>query len=123
MPGLSADACIKIQNWRRRSWIHMEYQNRNRLAETYRSFREVEERYNCFHKIVCRSDCAKKLFFIKSECTWLCFYNVNDYPGIIQASKVKIEDDLFSDKIFNMIAIGKIQPSKGFERLLEITLQ
>ena len=104
------------------AWIHTEYHNRNRLAESFRSFREAEECYNCFHKIVCVSQTAQKSFssLLNLNVPGRVLYNVNDYPGIIQASKEKIEDDLFSDKTFNMIAVGKIQPSKGFERLLKI---
>lgn len=107
------------------AWIHTEYQNRNRLAESFRSFREAEECYNCFHKIVCVSQTVKKRFssLLNLNVPGCVLYNVSDYSGIIQASKEKVEDNLFSDKIFNMIAVGKIRPSKGFERLLKIALQ
>ena len=107
------------------AWIHTEYQNRNRLAESFRSFREAEECYNCFHKIVYVSQTVKKRFssLLNLNVPGCVLYNVSDYPGIIQASKEKIEDNLFSDKNFNMIAVGKIQPNKGFERLVKIALQ
>lgn len=107
------------------AWIHTEYHNRNRLAESFRSFREAEECYNCFHKIVCVSQTVQKSFssLLNLNVPGCVLYNVNDYPGIMQASKEKIEDNLFSDKTFNMIAVGKIQPSKGFERLLKIALR
>lgn len=77
-------------------WIHTEYHDRNRLAESFRSFREAEERYNCFHKIVCVAQTVQKSFSsLNLNVPGCVLYNVNDYPGIIHVSKEKIEDNLF----------------------------
>ena len=107
------------------AWIHTEYQNRNSLAESFRSLREAEECYNRFHKIVCVSQTVQKRFssLLNLNVPSCVLYNVSDYLGIIQASKEKIENNLFSGQKFNMIAVGKLQPNKGFERLLKIALQ
>lgn len=103
------------------SWIHTEFPDRSRAAESFRNMREAERCYNTFHKIVCVSEAVKKAFLstVRINTPVCVLYNTSEYEKITQLSHEKVDDDLFLDQEFKMIASGKLRPDKGFERLLK----
>lgn len=104
------------------SWIHTEFSNRSRAAESFRNIREAERCYNAFHKIVCVSESVKKAFLstVRINIPACVLYNTSEYDEIIHLSHEKDDNNLVTEQEFNMIAVGKLQPGKGFERLLKI---
>ena len=107
------------------AWIHTEHQNINRLSRSFRNYQETEKCYNRFHKIVCVSETVKKDFssLINLKVPTCVLYNTNEYNEILRLSKETVDRNLFSNKNFKLVAVGKLLPNKGFDRLLRITNQ
>lgn len=104
------------------AWIHIEHQNRNRVALAFRTFREAERCYNRFDRIVCVSKSVKRDFvsLVNLKVPICVLYNVNEYDEIIQASQQHVDNKLFESPEFKIAAVGKLVSNKGFDRLLRI---
>ena len=107
------------------SWIHTEFSNQSRAAESFRNIEEAEKCYNAFHKIVCVSESVKKAFLstVRINIPVCVLYNTSEYDKIIHLSHEKDDCNLFAGQVFKMIAVGKLQPGKGFERLLKTAVR
>ena len=104
------------------SWIHIEHQDKNRLARSFRNYQETEKCYNRFHKIVCVSESVKKDFvsLINLKVPICVLYNTNEYDKIVRLSKETVDSNLFSNQDLKIVAVGKLLHNKGFGRLLKI---
>lgn len=104
------------------SWIHTEHRDKKRLVRPFRNYRETEQCYNRFHKIVCVSESVKKDFvsLINLRVPICVLYNTNEYDKIVRLSKENVGSTLFVNQDFKIVAVGKLLPNKGFDRLLKI---
>lgn len=104
------------------SWIHIEHGSKNKLARSFRNYHEMEQCYNRFHKIVCVSEAVKNDFvsLLNLKVPVCVLYNTNEYDQIVQSAMENVESDLFANQDFKLVAVGKLLPSKGFDRLLKI---
>lgn len=103
-------------------WIHIEQKTIESAISSFRSRREAEWCYGRFDKIITVSETVKKdflsLFSPKIQVEVL--YNTNETEKIIDLSKEEVENNLFSANTFNIIGVGKLLKSKGFDRLARI---
>lgn len=101
------------------SWIHIELLNKKTFAKGFRTFHEAQKCYRKFDNIICVSDTVKKCFEKVSGITETTdvLYNTNDIADIIARKSEPIDDVFFSKQEFNICSVGKIQSSKGYDRL------
>lgn len=103
------------------SWIHVQQHSMKELAKSFRNVEEAVECYNRFDRVVCVSEAVKKDFCsilsYKKECQVL--YNTVESDVILEKSKEEI-DIQFEEDICNLIAVGTLKGSKGYERLFRI---
>ncbi|MBQ7890392.1 MAG: glycosyltransferase [Erysipelotrichaceae bacterium] len=104
------------------SWIHVEQHTEKTAAQSFRSFRESIECYKKYNQIICVSDYVKKDFLniypmIDNIST---LYNTNETAQILQMKQEEVELDLFNENELKLCGVGKIMPSKGFDRLARI---
>lgn len=104
------------------SWIHIEQQSTKVAASSFRSVQEANVCYNKFHSIICVSESVKQDFqsILSIKVPVKVLYNTNESQKIIQLSKEELTDILFPESYCNIIAIGKLLRSKGFDVLLRI---
>lgn len=107
------------------SWIHVEQHNLKNACSAFRSEKEACCCYNRFDRTVCVSETVKNdflsLFSIEKPVDVL--YNTNESEQIKERSKEPIEEGIMSNDRFNMIGIGTLKKSKGFDRLERIHLR
>lgn len=103
-------------------WIHIEQKTIESAISSFRSRREAEWCYGRFDRIITVSETVKKdfisLFSPKNQVEVL--YNTNETEKISDLAKEKVENNLFSANTFNIIGVGKLLKSKGFDRLARI---
>lgn len=103
-------------------WIHIEQKTTDRAAASFRSKREAEGCYNRFDKIITVSETVKSDFtsLLSIQKPVEVLYNTNETEKIIDLSKENVENNLFRADTFNIIGVGKLLKSKGFDRLFRI---
>lgn len=101
------------------AWIHVEQHTMPVVSYCYRNETEVNRCYSRFDKIVAVSDTVRR--DIESLLTIHCdvLYNINEDVQIRTLSKESALDTCFSSS-FNLISVGKLDPQKGFDRLIRI---
>lgn len=103
-------------------WIHIEQKKMKRAAASFRSYNEAEECYNKFDKIIAVSETVKEdftsLFPIKKPVEVL--YNTNESRKIVELSRESVSENVITSNTFNIIGVGKLLKSKGFDRLARI---
>lgn len=101
------------------SWIHVEQHTVKRAAVSFRSYGESLRCYSRFHRTVCVSEYVMKDFLsIYPTLDYVSvLYNTNETAQIIEksAQPVDIRRDAFC-----WCGVGKLLPSKGFDRMLRI---
>ena len=101
------------------SWIHVEQHTVKRAAVSFRSYGESLRCYSRFHRTVCVSEYVMKDFLsIYPTLDYVSvLYNTNETAQIIEksAQPVDIRQDAFC-----WCGVGKLLPSKGFDRMLRI---
>lgn len=104
------------------SWIHVEQHTKQKLAYSFRSFREAKKCYNRFDRTICVSEYVKddfcNLLNFPKKCQVL--YNTIESEKVVELSQENT-DEIVLDNSFNMIAVGTLKKSKGYTRLLDIT--
>lgn len=86
----------------------------------FRNFNEAKTCYQKFHCNVFVSEEVKKSFCDQvSVCHPLVLYNTVDSKKILEAAGGAVEPSMPNDK-YKLVAVGKLEPVKGYERLLRI---
>lgn len=107
-------------------WIHSEQHTRRCAASSFRNYDESKACYKRFDSIVCVSRTVQKDFLrIYPDIGNTCVrYNTNDTDLIISLKNEPIKNPLFSEKRsdteIRLVAVGKIEKNKGFDRLARI---
>ena len=103
-------------------WIHIEQHTKECAAGAFRSFMESHNCYARYSKIVCVSETVKEDFLrIYPEFdNVIVRYNTIETDRIIALKEELIEDAVFLDDEFKLVAVGKISKRKGFDRLARI---
>lgn len=104
------------------SWIHGEQHSEKKAASSFRSTKEAKQCYKRYDQIVCVSETVKEDFlnlFPDIRHISVC-YNVIDSDKILSQKDEKVEEGIFSPNEVNLVAVGKIIPQKGFDRLARI---
>lgn len=107
---------------KRVSWIHIEQHTKMRAARSFRSYKESVDCYWCFDRTVCVSQTVKEDFL--SIYPMLerveVLYNTNETDQILALKDEPVEADVFSDGEIRLCGVGKLLPTKGFDRLARI---
>lgn len=103
------------------SWIHVEQHTIEKLAKSFRDAEEALYCYNRFDQTVCVSKDVQKDFcrilnFHKSSCV---LHNTVESDKILSDSKAMVAE-IFKDNKINLVAVGTLKESKGYDRMLRI---
>ena len=104
------------------SWVHVEQLTRKCAAAAYRSYNESVNCYDRFDRIICVSNTVQQDFaalYPQIHITDI-LYNTVETETIIKLAAEPITDCELDNEEFNLIAVGKIEKQKGFERLAVI---
>lgn len=105
------------------SWIHCTMKDENTIAVGFRNFAEAKHAYKKFDKLIFVSQSSQAAFQkLIPDITAQVLYNTSDTKSILQQAQ-KQPDIKFNANECNLIAVGKIQPGKGFDRLARIHLR
>lgn len=106
------------------SWIHVEQHDMRGLALSFRNEKEARECYQCFDKIICVSQFVKEDFTSILDYQKPCeiLYNTVESQKIIELSK-EPSTIVKNDEYINLVAVGTLKKSKGYDRLLKIMLR
>ena len=101
-------------------WIHIQQDTEKAAATGFRSLKDAQLGYNAFERIVAVSEMVKQTFVehIQPKVEVEVLYNTNETDTIKILGQETIDWD-FSDEVPNIISVGKILHTKGFDRLLE----
>ena len=103
------------------SWIHTEKDSINSVAESFRSYKEAVCCYNRFHKTIGVSQRVKDAFKKNANLQHepIVLYNTNESESIRQMS-MELSGIRREPGVINWCGVGKLVPSKGYDRLLRI---
>ncbi len=99
---------------RRVSWIHEQ--------TIYNAYKCIGNCYKKFNKIFGVSkECCDNFANVFKDCAGNVepLYNYLDIEDIKIKAKEKIEDNLFSDEVINIVSVGRVSEQKKFERVIE----
>lgn len=104
------------------SWIHVEQHTKERAARSFRSYKESENCYYKFDKTICVSESVKndfvQLYPLISNIDVL--YNTNETDRILRQKDEPVEDEFYQKDCICLCGVGKIVPTKGFDKLARI---
>jgi len=103
------------------SWIHVEQHNMKKLTEAFRSEKEAVACYKRFDQTICVSEDVKKDFcgILDFDNPCCVLYNTVESEKIKLASQEKVSEVIRDEKV-NLVAVGTLKESKGYERMLRI---
>ena len=104
------------------SWIHIEMLDEKAFTLGFKSKQEALKYYNSFDRNVCVSNTVKEKFcdFGVNQDKTIVLYNTNEDQEIKDKSEESVDDVVFNKNVINMVSVGKLVPSKGYDRLLRI---
>ncbi len=104
------------------SWIHVEQHNMPAVSRSFRNSKETLSCYNKFDNTVCVSQFVKEDFISILDFNKPCevLYNTVESEKILKMSEEKV-DSIVADDCVNLVAVGTLKQSKGYDRLLRIT--
>ena len=104
------------------SWIHIEQHTKKKAAGSFRSYQESVDCYRRFDRTICVSQTVKKDFL--SIYPMLervdVLYNTNETDQILALKDEPVEAGVFSEGEIRLCGVGKLMPTKGFDRLARI---
>lgn len=103
------------------SWIHIELHTAKAAASSFRSIKEAVMCYEKFDRIVSVSGEVERCFCnsLHAENSYLVLHNTFASEKVLEMSKEPLS--LFTpENAFRLVAVGKLIPSKGFDRLLRV---
>jgi glycosyltransferase involved in cell wall biosynthesis len=107
------------------SWIHVEQKTQKKAASSFRSVEEAMRCYNRFDRLICVSETVKEDFLsllpirVKTD----VLYNTNESDAIIRQAAETVEPGLFRADEIKLAGVGKLRPTKGFDRLIRTVKQ
>lgn len=102
-------------------WIHCTMRSAQEYSVGFRSVREAKDCYSRFHSHVFVSREVMDAFC--SFCPVMngtVLYNTNESGKILAAAETPLEDPRFREGEIRLVAVGKIEGVKGFNRLASI---
>ncbi len=107
------------------SWIHVEQHNLQKACGAFRSEKEAADCYNRFDHTVCVSETVRQDFLsiFPSVKPSVVLYNTNESDKIKELATDPISDSIMQSDSVNIIGIGTLKKSKGFDRLQRIHLK
>lgn len=103
------------------SWVHCTIKSEQEISVGFRNFKEANL---CYQKFDCHvfvsngvKDAFCKLISLSSPCV---LYNTIDSANIINMSGQPVQPDAFPEDQYKLVAVGKLEKVKGFERLLRV---
>ncbi len=106
---------------RKIAWVHSDLYTDNNAKYLFNNFEEQKYCYSIYDEIICVSETAKegfiKTFDINQNVSVI--YNPIDADDILKKSQESIDEIEINQK-FKMVAVGRLIPLKGYERLLKI---
>lgn len=111
----------KNPNTKTISWIHVEQHSIENLSYAFRNEKEAIACYKRFDQTVCVSEYVKRDFcrILDFDNPCCVLYNTVESEKIISASRENAPEIVKDEKI-NLIAVGTLKESKGYERMLRI---
>ncbi|HGF1449280.1 TPA: glycosyltransferase [Streptococcus suis] len=104
-------------------WIHNEFHDKKKLLSSYRSEEEFIRLQRCFDTTIYVSETVKSTYELlfpglitKSQ----VLYNVIETEEIKKLSMESIDLKMTNNGVIKLIAVGRLVPQKGFERLIRI---
>lgn len=104
------------------SWIHLELYA-DTIGKEFRSVAEAKQAYAKFNKIIYVAGTVKECFekcIPVSEGQAQVIYNPLQVSEIIEKSLQPQEFSYPEDGILNLVTVGRLNPQKGYDRLLNI---
>lgn len=103
------------------TWVHVGQGSKKVFSQSFRSINETVLCYRKFEKIICVSEGVKNDFLELAGERMPCevIYNTVESEQIRKLSNSKA-DIKIDNNTLNMIAVGTLKESKGYERLLRI---
>lgn len=104
------------------AWIHIEQHSAEHAALAFRNVAEAKECYRRFDRIICVSQTVKQDFVhaLQIPVPHEVLYNTNESDKIIYFSQDAVESGMISHDKINLVGVGKLLKSKGFDRVLRI---
>lgn len=104
------------------SWIHIEQKTKERMADSFRSYKEALSCYRCYDHTICVSDTVRQDFLslVPLDKPVDVLYNTNESNQIVSVAAEEVPVGTFSESEFKIIGVGKILPNKGFDRIARI---
>lgn len=103
------------------SWIHCTMSSERAVSVGFCGFEEARQCYQRFDRHVFVSndvkDAFSKLISVSEPCV---LYNTIDSEEIEARSKQPLKDQTFSKGEYKLVAVGKLEPVKGFDCLLRV---
>lgn len=102
------------------SWIHIEQHTSEQASASFRSREEAQQCYARFDKIVCVSKTVAEDFcsLFHLERPPEIIYNTVESDVIRARAAEKVMDGVFQEGAYRLVGVGKLVPTKGFDRLL-----
>lgn len=104
------------------SWIHIEQHTKKKAAGSFRSYQESVDCYRRFDRTICVSQTVKEdylsIYPMLERVDVL--YNTNETNQILALKNEPVEAGVFSEGEIRLCGVGKLMPTKGFDRLARI---
>lgn len=107
-------------------WIHNEFHNKKKIANSYRNIKEAITLQKRFDANVYVSNTVKDIYLntfpeLNNENTKnIVVYNVVESDTIIEKSKEPFDEFPFDENKINLITVGRLVPQKSYDRLLNV---
>lgn len=113
-----ADTDIK-----RVAWVHIELNDKKSISNGFFKSTMALKAYRSFNKVICVSETVKKAFESTAgeQFSNICvLYNTNETSKIMELALESVDDVVFKNDTVNVCSVGKITPTKGYDRLIEV---